>query len=68
MVIYQVLWWPQELFEGFALCDYCGELIVDFPCAVLADRAGRNRHALCKSCTEKSKIKPGDTTYTEMPE
>ena len=62
--LFKVEWWPREK-VGPGICDYCGKAILDFPCAVVMNSAGNNPHALCRTCTQKSAIKPGDDEYFE---
>lgn len=63
-IIYVVEWWDKSKLTG-TICDYCGNEIREFPCAILTDRTHTNPHALCQRCREESLIKPGDNEYFE---
>ena len=46
---YIVEWWEKEKLDG-EICDVCGKILDEFPCAVLLTRSGSNPHALCFEC------------------
>ena len=63
-IVYEIHWMERRELDG-PFCDYCGKPIDVFPCPVLTRAEGKEPHALCSKCREKSAIDEGDNEYFE---